>query len=187
MSKDSWPDFHVTKLDAARRNLDMAIRLLFEQADAVPVHTLAHASFGVLKGVAAHRGQTRILEAAKEISPNGEDKLFWKSFNQTGNFLKHGDNDPEGVLSGTPEEENEAVISLAVELYRDLNGEITPEINAFYLWWRCIHFADVDCFTEPFNSWLDENADRLHDEDRHKLLELGNSLLVLLRDTERST
>lgn len=186
MHSDPWPDWQVTKLDAARLQLGTAIRLLFEQTDAVSVHTLAHASFGILKGVAEHRKVRRVLGAAEELEAKGKNGGFWNGFNRTGNFFKHGDKDPDGMLSGTPEEENEALISIAVEIYRDLGCLIAPEITAFSLWWRCIHFDDITDVSEPFSSWLAQNASRLHADSRSDLLTLGYELLTLLRSQSNS-
>jgi hypothetical protein len=39
----------ISKLDAARRQLDTAIRLYFMEGDPVSVHTLAAAAFEILK------------------------------------------------------------------------------------------------------------------------------------------
>ena|SRR5437762_11820516 len=46
----------ISKLEAASRQLDTAIRLFFERADAVAVHALAAASLNVFSDVAEHRG-----------------------------------------------------------------------------------------------------------------------------------
>jgi hypothetical protein len=184
MHTDAWPDWKVTKLDAARRQLETAIRLLFEQVDAVSVHTLAHASFGILKDVAKHRNEQRVLSAAEKLASKGENGDFWRGFNRTGNFFKHGDKDPEEILSGTPEEENEALISLAIELYRDLGCQFTPTIESFDFWWRCIHFEGIHNVREPFISWLNRNAPRLHSNERHELLALGHDLLRTVEGAE---
>ena len=182
MNDESWPDWQVTKLDAARRQLEAAIRLLFAQDDAVSIHTLAHASFGILKAVAEHRNERRVLDTTEELAAK-DGKDFWKGFNRTGNFFKHANKDPDGVLSGGPVEENEALISLAVEIYRNLGCLVTTEIETFYLWWRCIHFKGIDDVKEPFISWLRQNASRLHAEDRSELLKLGAELLALLQES----
>lgn len=181
MNADPWPEIEVTKLDAARRQLETAITLLFEAGDAVSVHTLAHASYGVLKDVANHRNQRRVLDTADELA--ARDPNFWKDFNYAGNFYKHADKGPNATLTDIPEEVNEALISLAVEIYRDLGCLVTPEIESFYLWWRCIHFRGIDDVKEPFISWLKENSDRLHCENRVDLLELGHGLLKLLKQS----
>lgn len=183
MTTVEWPEWQVTKLDAARRQLQTAIQLLFSQGDGVSTHTLAHASFGILKDVAKHRGRTRISDAGNELAGNGQ-KDFWSRFNRTGNFFKHADKDPDGFLEGLSEEENEALISLAIEIYCDMGCIATPEIDAFKLWWRCIHFCEIENVTEPFISWIEKNYSRLHAESRSELLTLGNELLTLVRDSE---
>ena len=104
MSADPWPDFQVTKLDAARCQLETSIRLLFEQADAVSVHTLAYAAFGILKGVAENSKETRVIAAAEALAAAGRKGDFWKGFNRAGNFFKHADKDPDGVFVGAGEE-----------------------------------------------------------------------------------
>ena len=87
---DTWSNWQVTKLDAARRQLDTAIWVLFEQRDAVSVHTLAHAAFGVLKGIANHRTSSKVLTMSATMAASGSKGAFWNSFNRTGNFFKHG-------------------------------------------------------------------------------------------------
>lgn len=183
MNTEDWPDWQVTKLDASRRQLEVAIQLLFAQGDCVAVHTLAHAAFGILKDVAKHRGETRVIDVGNAFTV-GNEKDFWKRFNRTGNFFKHADHDPNGVLEDGPEEENEALISLAVEIYGNLGCLASPEIHAFQMWWRCIHFQGIDDITEPFISWLAHNAPRLHTDVRSELLALGNELLMLSKNSE---
>lgn len=180
-NNEIWPEFKVTKLDAARRQLETAICLLFEQADAVSIHTLAHAAFGILKDVAEHQGIDRVLQAADKVAASTSKKEFWNGFNKSGNFFKHGDKDPAGVLSGISEEDNEALISIAVELYRDLGCLITPEIKSFHLWWQCIHFQSIDDVSDSFVSWLNENSSNLHTENRSELLNMGKNLLQSLK------
>lgn len=179
VNDEFWPSWNITKLEAARRQLDTAIRLLFTQDDAVSVHTLAHAAFGILKGLADYHDENRVLNAAKSIAQRTNEKEFWKSFNRTGNYFKHADKDATEVLSEVPEEENEALIHLAIEIYKDLNAPISTGIQVFDIWWRCINFENINDAEEHFILWLDANSHRLHDEARSDLLALGNELLLL--------
>lgn len=181
MSDPAWPDIDATKLDAARRQLDAAIRLLFACDYALAVHTLAHAAFGVLKGVAEHRGATRVLDRAAEDATRYPKGKYWQDFNRVANFLKHSDKDPSGYLAGVPEEVNEALIFLCCEIYSDLSAILTPEIEGFALWFRSIDFADIEDVEEPFISWVSENQELLHAEDRETLLRIGADLVRRLR------
>lgn len=47
---------HVTKLAAAKRQLQCAIRLFFRHEDDLAIHTLASAVYGLLKGIKQDRG-----------------------------------------------------------------------------------------------------------------------------------
>ena len=111
----------------------------------------------------------------------GKKGEFWKGFNRAGNFFKHADRDPDALLVGMPEEENEALISIALAIYKGLGCIQSIEIQAFGLWWSCINFQAIDDVKEPFVSWLTANHERLHVDSRHELLELGNELLHLLK------
>ena len=135
----------------------------------------------MLKGIAEHRKETGVLAAAQALASAGKKGAFWKGFNRAGNFFKHADNDPDDSLVDTHEEENEALISLAVRIYRDMGCLVTPEIEAFSLWWACINFSSIDDVAEPFISCLNKNHPRLHADRRADLLVLGNEILLLLK------
>lgn len=186
MSAPAWPEIQTTKLDAARRQLETAISLLFHSGDAISTHTLAYAAFGILKDVAAHRGASAVLTTAEALATAGKKGEFWKGFNRAGNFFKHADRDPTAVLVGMPEEENEALISIALSIYVGLGCIKSIELHAFALWWSCINFQDIDDVKEPFASWLAENHERLHADTRSALLELGLEILLLLKNEPAS-
>ena len=154
MSAADWPEIQSTKLDAARRQLETAISLLFSGGDAISTHTLTYASFGLLKDVAACRGESTVLAAAEAMAAAGKNGEFWKGFNRAGNFFKHANRDPDAVLVGMPEEENEALISIALAIYDGLGCIKSPELQAFGLWWSCINFHSIEDVREPFISWL---------------------------------
>jgi hypothetical protein len=47
---------NITKLDAAERQLDCAVRLRLRNEDSLSVHTLAYAAFGILRDLIRERG-----------------------------------------------------------------------------------------------------------------------------------
>ena len=53
----------VSKLDAATRQLHMAIRLYFQDADPLGVHTLAGAAHGILEDLSQKRGLGNVLQS----------------------------------------------------------------------------------------------------------------------------
>src|SRR5713226_7570164 len=54
---------HVTKLAAAKRQLQAAIRLFFLQEEELAIHTVASASYGLLKDLKRERGMSEAADA----------------------------------------------------------------------------------------------------------------------------
>jgi hypothetical protein len=54
---------HVTKLTAAKRQLQAAIRMYFQPEDGLAVHTVAAAVYGLLKGIKNSRGMNEAADA----------------------------------------------------------------------------------------------------------------------------
>lgn len=66
----------VSKLEAAERQLDAAIRLFFAREDAVSVHTLAAAAYQVIIDICKQRGIERELEDSKILDELGIKREF---------------------------------------------------------------------------------------------------------------
>jgi len=81
----------ISKLDAARRQLDTAIRLYFEESDEVSVHTLAGAAHVLLTDLHTARNTKTLLH--RYIRP---EKIweFEKAVRKPQNFFKHAADDP---------------------------------------------------------------------------------------------
>lgn len=92
----------VTKLNAARRQLDEAIAMFFRGADAIAVHTLAAASAQILCDLCRSRGiGRRIRDGVDTVRP--ELRKEWvQAVKQSENFFKHADRDPDEVHEFNP-------------------------------------------------------------------------------------
>ena len=121
------PVSEVQKIDAARRQLDEAIRLWMEGRDPLAIHTLTMAAFGVLYDVAEHRG---LLQEDDPVVLHPSER---RQFRKLANFLKHADKDPLSSCIEPPVVEHEGRIGLALLLYRLLVNDLTPEMGAFHL------------------------------------------------------
>jgi hypothetical protein len=133
----------VTKLEAARRQIDEAIRLLFEGRDSVAVHTLAIAALHVLKDLSERRkGQSGFLDNIKAMIRPGMEKRFWNGINRAANFFKHADRDPGDVLQGVADEANDYTLLLNCYLYRDLTSTMTVEMKSFDAWFT-VCYPDI--------------------------------------------
>lgn len=59
----STASLHITKLAAAKRQLQAAIRLFFLEEDELAIHTVASAAYGLLKDLKRDRGQSEAAES----------------------------------------------------------------------------------------------------------------------------
>jgi hypothetical protein len=89
----------VSKLDAAERQLHMAILLYFQDADALGVHTLAGAAHGILEDLARKQD----LQSKGTGVQSGQRDYVTSMINNAKNFLKHADRDPDDVLTFNPD------------------------------------------------------------------------------------
>jgi hypothetical protein len=97
-------EFAISKIDAARRQLECAIRLYFGSSDAIAIHTLAAAARNMLIDLCIHRG------AKSDIFRDGLVERYVKPehhatvrarYRRAENFSEHADRDPDGLLSFT--------------------------------------------------------------------------------------
>jgi predicted HD phosphohydrolase len=79
----------VTKLEAANRQLCAAIRLFFEDADAVSVHTLACAARDIYEKHCVTTNRERMFDVMKQANPNHKEKDIWTILNANRIFFKH--------------------------------------------------------------------------------------------------
>jgi hypothetical protein len=123
----------VTKLEAAERQLRVAIRLFFERRDPIAVHTLATAAQEILRRLAAPRGLKGMYEYADDLIRPEKKKELFGHFRKAQNFFKHAGKDPDEKLDfyyeGTKFDLFDAVL-----LCGPLTGRLLPEMAAFFGW-----------------------------------------------------
>jgi hypothetical protein len=127
---------HISKLDAAKRQLDFAIKSFFYDGDIVVRHTIIAAAHGILNDI-----NTQIQGAEKSFVFNNQsvrkDKL--KEFNgilkEAQNFFKHADYTGEEtrILDFKPEL-TEFFIFDAVKMYASRTEEFPPLHTLYWLW-----------------------------------------------------
>jgi len=87
----------VTKIEAARRQLNEAIRLWFFDGDPIAIHSLACSAHQIVHDINQRQGWRDLLYDSLIIKD--EYRKEWaKKLKTPFNFLKHADNDPTGVL-----------------------------------------------------------------------------------------
>lgn len=170
----------ISKIEAAQRQLDCAIRLYIAEDDDLAVHTLSRAAFRLLYDlypVMKDDGFSRDLE---KLIKN----LGWGRFNQAANFLKHADQDPTAT-DNIHETDTQMGIGFAVILYTRLTGGYTPEMRAFDEWMRVTnpdHF-DFPPDPDPDIEWgFRQAVEYLRTEPKSARLVLASTLLKFFRE-----
>jgi len=172
----------VNKIDAARRQIDAAIRMLFEGEDPVAIHTLAMAGFRILRDWAAKRPDSYTQRITQSVIRPGMENKFWGCLQSFANFLKHADKDADATSGDVDEEINDAVLFIACLYYQDLVKQLTPEMMALFAWYTAIHpeFISEDA-TGAFRHAFATAGSSLRDKPRHDQLAAGKQALQLAR------
>lgn len=127
-------DVRCTKHDAATRQLDVAIALLFNDSDPLAIRTLSAAAHGIFADIADTREKGSSWRS-KIIEDSGLNKAeAFRILNEAQNFLKHANNDPEGSLC-FPEEENDHLIFIATIESGGLGVALSQSMQAFQIWY----------------------------------------------------
>jgi len=129
----------LSKIEAARRQIDSAIRMLFANEDPVSIYTIAAAGSRILNDLAEKKGDIDVHQKFKDIIRPGMEKEFWFHMNKPANFLKHADRGPDSILSDFDEEANDWTLFFACYYYRDLGFTLTPEMNSLLYWMILLH------------------------------------------------
>lgn len=139
-------DKEITKPEAARRQVDAAISMLFRNDDPLAVHTVAMAAFRILRDLAKSHGREHTLDSM--IRP-GMEKKFWGEFNNAASFLKHADRDPNGVLSPFSDDTNDTLLVIACTYYELLGNQWTLEMGVLMSWYVSLHPDSLSNSLDP--------------------------------------
>jgi len=131
----------LSKLDCAKRQIEVAIKLYFHFDDPVSIHTLTAAAYNVLRDLNKNRGNDPLLLKEKLVvefvKPEMRDE-FRAIMNKAENFFKHADRDSEETHTFRPSQ-SEIMLWEAADVYQRLTGEITPLIHIYRLWFMMHH------------------------------------------------
>jgi len=165
----------VTKIEAARRQIDTAIRMLFGAEDPIAVLTLISAAERILRDIGAQKNAP-IHQLHLEMLKPGTEKEFWSMVNRPANFLKHADKDPDDILDNIDEKLNDIKIFISCLYYTDLQFTRSIEMDTFLTWFFVVnpHFINEE-HAEAKEGYM-EFAD-IRNESREAQLSAGFQLL----------
>lgn len=172
----------VNKIEAVRRQLDAAIRMLFANEDPLAIHTLSMAAFRILRDLAGKRDDSYIHKVVGSMIKPGMKKEFWKFLHGPSNFLKHADKDSEAILNNIDEKVNDFIILISCFYYKDLGYQYTPEMITLVSWCMAL-FPDFlrENFDQVFRDAILEARSTLLDKSRQEQLAMGQEILKLAR------
>jgi len=155
----------LSKLDAAKRQLETVIRFYFSNGDPVSIHTLTAAAYNVIHDVNEKRCGTPMLvkdQIIDHVKPEYQ-KMFRDKLNKAENFFKHADRDHKTTLDFNPDQ-SEILILDACSQYYKLTGEFPPLFLIYRGWFMA---NDPNLFNLP------EEQKRLFATSVTPVLDLG--------------
>ena len=173
----------LNKSEAAQRQIDTAIRMLFSNEDPVAIHSLSMAAYRIVRDLSAKRSDSYMDRIIHEIIKPGKEKEFFNILHGLSNFLKHADKDPEGIFNHVDEEINDFVTLLACLYYKDLGYPLTPEMTALLSW---IYMLYPDLLSinvsSVFESLIAQERKNLLNKTREELIAIGKMILEFSYD-----
>ena len=171
----------ITKLDAAHRQLDCAIRMYFDQSDSLCIHTLGYAAFKILYDLYPKKRTDQFTE---QLERQIGMSLGWKYITHVPNFLKHADNDADAILENHSSERVCCILGWSCILHHRITGRMTAEMRAFD---TLTHLLNPDVFKIPPDPDPEFEADyrrmiEFIKEDSSNYFIIGNALISLFRE-----
>lgn len=178
-------NIRVNKIEAARRQIDVAIKLLFGNEDPIAIHTLASAAFRILRDISNKKTDSKMKQCLKAIIRPNMEKEFWNKMNKPANFFKHADKDHDAILDNVDEKINDSMLVMACLYYKDLGYQCTVEMRVLLSWYTAIY---PDFFKD--NKYLanisTNQPNSLRYESRIKQIDFGYQLLQRVRTLAKS-
>lgn len=164
-----------SKRDAAVRQLDVAIGLLFTDGDPLAIRTLAGAAYGILADLAEDQKQGSSWRT-KIIEDSGlSEKEAVRVLNAAQNYLKHADRDPNSSLE-FEEEENDHLMFVASIECGGIGHPLSYSMQAFQVWYLALYPEKIGHETQPVATAKRLFPD-LSTKERREQLSLGHQFL----------
>lgn len=148
MSQEKSATIHITKLDAARRQLQVGIQLLFNNGDPIAVHTLIGAASTIISDLVEAKHPDESWDKFAQEENNITPKEYFAVMRQAQNFFKHADNDPEATFDFSLLDTE----CLAFWTVMNLGafGLLSMEASVLQLWYLACHAPNLDANIEPY-------------------------------------
>jgi len=147
----------ITKIDAARRQLNVAIRLWFESGDPIAIYCLACSAYEIIHDLKERKG-LRDLYYDSLVIKDEYQKEWRQKLKAPYNFLKHADKDPDDVLEFEPSLTEPFIVFSLIGL--KVLGQTISDMGHVYLIWLTLHHPERltdegrGLYVEPFPTEL---------------------------------
>lgn len=139
----------LTKLNAAKREINAAIRMFFIEEDPIAIHAVVAGGLQIISDLAVKKGKSLGIESFLNSIIEERRDEFRQLMRQPQNFLKHADRkDDETATLEYNVESVEIFLVLASQAFRDFTGKHTPETRIFSTWFL-IHNPSVIAEGDP--------------------------------------
>jgi len=142
--------FELSKLDAARRQLTVAIRLLFDGDDPVAVHTLVGAASTIISDLVDQQHPDKSWDKFAQDANDISKSEYFNVMRKPQNFLKHARTDASDTFQFDPVE-TESVAFWAVMNSGNF-GTLSVEESVFQLWYLACHAPTLEHQIKPYQA-----------------------------------
>lgn len=156
---------NISKLDAAKRQLETAVELFFNHKDPVSIHTLTRAVHEILEKLCRAQGLQSVTEwGIIQIKKEKQEEIRNK-MNEAKNFFKHAGKDSGVILNFNTELSNFYLYD-SVRLYQGLTKKLPKLFLIFNVW------------------FFMKNPDLFSNDEQKNLFSLPKNLTLEDRDLE---
>ena len=131
----------LTKIDVAEAHLITAVRNTFTGQHPASVYLLAASAREILTQIGHKLGVRTVLHGAAEDTGKKLRRII-EAAHQYANFLKHADEDPDGVLDFDPVEADQVLFIACHDFARIAKGQ-PIELQVYEAWWFATAHAKV--------------------------------------------
>lgn len=166
---------HISKLDAARRQLDVAVHLLFDGGDPVAVHTLVGAASVIISDLTEKHYPDKSWDKFAQEANKITASEYFQVMRKPQNFLKQARDDTDATLDFDPKD-TESVAFWAVMNLGNF-GQLSMQASVLQLWYLACHAPTLDPDVEPYNRALEIFGD-LRNKPRAQRLAIAKGVLT---------
>lgn len=172
----------ISKLEAARTQLETAISLFFQEKDVVSIHTLVAAAYTIIQDVNKGRGGSPMITKGliPMLVPQHKRKSVYEKLNSAQNFFKHADRDLDATLTFRPSVTPLLIFDAALK-YHEMTGESPVGVNVF-MWWLLATMPDLWLLPDAIQERARQLAPSMRGEPRQAFYAFMKPLVPALPD-----